>query len=359
VAKPKILLTAGGTGGHIFPALALGEVLREDAGCDVLFAGGQLSQNPYFEQNAYPYQDVLAGKMTPNPFEWMKMGLGLIQSIQLIKKFDPDLVLGFGSYYTVPLLAAAKILRKPLFLHESNSIPGRVNRYFSPYAEMTWVHFPSTISLLKGPAETAKMPLRPLFRKGILSKEKAREGWGLEPNLPTLLAFGGSQGAQGVNTLFVSAACNHLKGVRFQVIHFTGSANDTTILEAYRQAGIPAYVRPFEKRMDMAWAAADLAVTRSGAASFAEQVEYEVPGIFIPYPHSTDGHQRKNAAYADLNGLGIKRDQANLSPETLAQDILRLLAEKKEFDENFQKYKANFCQESLEDKVMKRIKSGR
>lgn len=360
MSKPKVLLTSGGTGGHIFPSLALGEALRDVHGCNVLFAGGHLSQNPYFEQNLYSYRDVLCGKWALNPLEWLKIGLGVIQSIQLIKKFDPDIVLGFGSYYTVPLLAAAKILGKPLFLHESNSIPGRVNRYFSPYAEMTWVHFPSTIGLLTGPAETAKMPLRPLFKKGMLSKEKAREGWGLNPAIPTFLVFGGSQGAEVLNTLFVETACTYLKkgSAPFQVIHFTGDKSEA-ITEAYKRAGILAYVRPFEKRMDIAWAAADLAITRSGAASFAEQVEYEVPGIFIPYPHSTDGHQRKNAAYADLNGLGIKREQAGLTSETLAHDILRLLEDKKGFAENFQHYKGNFCEYSLADKIMNRIKNGR
>lgn len=353
----KILLTAGGTGGHIFPALALAESLKNEKGCELFFAGGHLSNNPYFEQNLYSFQDVTCGKLSKNPLEWMKLSLGIGQSIKLLKKFDPDLVLGFGSFYTVPILAAAKLLGKPLFLHESNSIPGRVNRYFSPFAEMTWVHFPSTIALLKGFSETAKMPLRPLFKKGMVSKEEARIGWGLKPDTPTVLAFGGSQGADGINNLFVEAACSYLKKP-FQVIHFTGSGGEK-ISDAYKKAGIPAYVRPFEKRMDLAWAAADLAVTRSGAASFAEQVEYEVPGIFIPYPHSTDGHQRKNAAYADLNGLGIKREQANLTSETLAEDILRLLENKNAFAENFQRYKGNFCQESLADKIMRRIEYGR
>lgn len=350
---PKILITAGGTGGHIFPALALAEVLRDEKGCDIFFAGGRLSQNPYFEKNLYSYQDVYAGKGGKNPLEWMKLGLGIVQGIQLIKKFNPDLVLGFGSYYTVPLLAAARLLGKPFFLHESNSIPGKVNRYFSHYAEMTWVHFPSTIALLKGPAETAKMPLRPLFKKGLISKAQARKELGLKPDFPTILAFGGSQGAEGINHLFASAACS----LPFQVIHFTGGSSEK-IVENYKKAGLAAYVRPFEKRMDIAWAAADLAVTRSGAASFAEQVEYEVPGIFIPYPHSTDGHQRKNAAYADLNGLGIKREQENLTSETLAEDIVRLLDNKKTFEENFQRYKGSFCQESLADKIMRRFDYG-
>lgn len=350
---PKILLTAGGTGGHIFPALALAETLRNDKGCHIFFAGGHLSNNPYFEKSLYSFQDVHCGKLNKNPLEWIKLSAGIVQSIRIIKKFDPDLVLGFGSFYTVPLLAAAKLLGKPLFLHESNSIPGRVNRYFSPYAELTWVHFPSTISLLKGNAEMARMPLRPLFKKGLVSKEKARQQWGLKPDLTTLLAFGGSQGADALNTLFVEAICTHLKSP-FQVIHFTGS-DSIKFQDAYKKAGISAYVRPFEKRMDMAWAAADFAVTRSGAASFAEQVEYEVPGIFIPYPYATDGHQNKNAAYADLNGLGIKREESNLTSEALAEDILRLMENKKVFEDNFIRYKGNFCEEPLADKIMSRI----
>lgn len=351
----KILLTVGGTGGHIFPALALAEGLRDEKGFDILFAGGGLSKNPYFEQNFFAYQDIACGKLSKNPLEWMKIGIGVIQGLKLIKKFDPDLVLGFGSYYTVPLIAAAKVLQRPLFLHESNCVPGRVNRYFSPFAEMTFVHFPSAIEHLKGPSEVAKMPLRPRFKKGAISQESARLKWGLKADLPTLLAFGGSQGAESINALFTKATCTHLKNkFSFQVIHFTGK-DSQTIAETYQQAGILAYVRPFEKRMDIAWAAADLAVTRSGAVSLAEQVEYEVPVIYIPFPHSTDDHQGKNAAYADLNGLGIKRQQANLSSATLASDIVRVFENKKYFYKNIQNYKEKFQRESLVDKIIKRV----
>lgn len=354
----RILMTVGGTGGHIFPATALAEDLIKEDGCTVLFAGGKLSQNPYFDKEHLAFKDVecikVSGSMLYNPWQMVKNSIALFkgvkESISIIRDFKPDLVVGFGSYYTLPVLIAAKLLRKPIFLHEANSVPGKVNRLFSPYVEKTLVHFPSAQELLKGKSALGGMPLRSEFRKGKITKEEARRSFQLALHLPTILVFGGSQGAHRINALFSEAALFHLKDLMppFQVLHFTGNHKEAEQLMArYVCAEIPAYVRPFEKRMAQAWAAADIAITRAGAASIAEQIEYEVPGILVPYPHATDQHQDKNADFLVSTGLAMKVSEDGLTPQGLAGKVQELYLHYKTMQKEFAEYKKKNLSVSL------------
>lgn len=347
--SPRILFAVGGTGGHVFPALALAEDLLQRRNYGILFAGGKLSKNPYFEPERFPYREVMCGQLKLAPWKFFQESYRLIkgvrESLKIIREFDPDLVIGFGSYYALPVLIAAKILQKPIFLHESNSIPGRVNRLLAPFVEGTCVQFPSAKKLLRGHVTLGTTPLRANFCKGIKSREEARKAFQLAPDLTTLLIFGGSQGSKRINELFSSAAIFHLKEMlpSFQLLHFTGNHQDAVMLmERYVRGEVTAYVRPFEKRMDLAWAAADMAVTRSGAASIAEQIEFEVPGILIPFPGATDQHQDKNADFLVETGLAAKLIEADLTPQLLAAKIHEMFLLKEESIRRFQEYKNQY-----------------
>lgn len=318
----RILLTAGGTGGHIFPALALAKELQVRYHCSMMFAAGNLSKNAYFQQDSFPYKDISCSKRL---FLGAGSNLkGIVESIRLINSFNPDVIVGFGSYYTLPVLAASLILTKPILLHEANSRAGRVNRIFSPFAKKSWVFFPEAKAQLKGDVEECKMPLREQFRKDSVSKQEALAFFQLDQHLPTFLVFGGSQGAKGVNALFSQSSLLAIQKrlPPFQMIHFTGSNEEASILsKRYRGLNIPSCVKAFESRMDLAWAAADVAVTRAGASSIAEQCEYGIPGLVIPFPNATDGHQDLNADKLTRASLAIKVAEKELSPAIFIDKI--------------------------------------
>lgn len=348
----RLLLSAGGTGGHIFPALALAEELKTRHDCSILFAAGKLSKNPYFPQDAFPFKDVSCSSML---LKGIGMNCkGVYESIRIIKEYQPDAVVGFGSYYTLPTLAAAAILRIPILLHEANSIPGRVNRLFSPFAKKTWVSFTEAKSRLSGSIEICKMPLRSRFKKGLVSKQEACSYFGLNPDSPILLVFGGSQGAKRINDLF-SGSTSGL--TQFQIIHFTGSKScEESLSKLYNANGIRACVRSFESRMDLAWAAADIAVTRAGASSLAEQWEFGVPGILIPYPEATDNHQDYNAEDLVRAGLCYKLSEKTLSSKKFLECIQKL--NRSEMQERFYETSKNDTRSDLSNLIIDWIQNG-
>lgn len=298
----KVIIAAAGTGGHLFPAQALAQELRS-LGHQILFAGHGLSTNRYFSKEEFSYEDVSSA--TPYKKNALKAFLeiskGIKRSLKLMRSFTPDLIVGFGSFHTFPVLVAAFIFRIPIVLFEANSIPGKVNRLFSRFANVSAVHFVEAGMKLSGKTKEVAMPLW----KGVRScQEKARDYFSLDPRKNTLLIFGGSQGALSINKL-LSDTAPYLAG-EFQVIHFTGDKKAIQeITQRYAELKIPACVKEFETRMDLAWQAATLAVCRSGAATLAELIEFEVPAILLPFPYATDDHQRKNAECMERIGGAI------------------------------------------------------
>lgn len=230
----KTVLAVSGTGGHLFPAQALAKELKE-----VLFIGPNLSTNRFFFHE-FPSVNISAGK-TP----W-KILRGVLESLKIFKKERPRLVVGFGSYHSLPPLIAALLLRIPIALYEPNKIPGRVSRLFAPFNQLKHLRL--------------KVPL---FHHLKVPKEEALAYFNLKKGEPAILIFGGSQGAEALKKVKLP----------YQLIKL-----DT-----------------FEKNMHYAWSAADLVICRSGATSVAEHRHYKVPAIFIPYPYAMDDHQTANA----------------------------------------------------------------
>lgn len=347
----RILITAGGTGGHIYPAQGLAQQLTPEH--EILFVAGGLQKNRYFDRN-FPYQEVAcAPVLSKNPLKLTKGALQMIkgfnQSIKILREFRPDMVVGFGSFYTVPILLAAKWLSIPIILHEANSIPGKVNKWFAPFVDHVGVHFPHTLSLLKGRPIEVGMPLRAGFKQSFITKEEALTYFQLDHDKPTLLIFGGSQGARAINQLL-------MRQTSYQIIHVTGDEkNVKDIADHYTRHGIKACVKPFETQMNLAWTCADLFIARSGASTIAEAMEFEVPGILIPYPHATDNHQEKNADFlVDTAGGGIKLLEKNLTVEKL-ENVLKdsqILPMKKAI----QAYKQRENRQDLYQLILKRIK---
>jgi UDP-N-acetylglucosamine--N-acetylmuramyl-(pentapeptide) pyrophosphoryl-undecaprenol N-acetylglucosamine transferase len=324
MSNKRILIAVGGTGGHIFPALGFAQELKkENDPPSILFAGGGLAANPFFDRTLFPFKEVSAAPLSvKEPVKCLKnlmtLSKGVWQSIWLLKEYRPDVLVGFGSFYTMPLLTAARFLKVPIILHEANSIPGKANKYFAPLAWRTGIHFPSTASLLKGKAVEVGMPLRSGYQLDLVSREEAFAYFQLDPQKPVLLVFGGSQGAQAINASMKIAAGKWQKK-SFQVIHFTGNKESAEEFgKLYASHHLKACVKPFESQMQLAWRAADLFIGRAGASTIAEAMEFEVPGILIPYPYATDQHQDKNADFlVDVVGGGIKQAEKEVDEAAL------------------------------------------
>ena len=318
----RILITAGGTGGHIFPAQGLAQQLSDH---DVLFVAGGLGTNRYFDRTLFSFKEIACRPLS-KPKGWLALVKGVWQSLKIIRAYQPDVVVGFGSYYTVATLLAAKLARVPVVLHEANSIPGKANKWFAPYVQAVGVHFPLTKTLLKGQVVEVGMPLRAGYQRVSVSREEALAYFQLDDQVSTMLVFGGSQGAKSINQ-WMQAWLKEENSWQGQCIHLTGDESIVPALqEQYRLKGIKACVKPFEKQMSLAWRAADFFLGRSGASTIAEAVEFEVPGILIPYPFATDNHQEKNADFLTSTVKGaIKILERNLNSKTLSEAIQSMM----------------------------------
>jgi UDP-N-acetylglucosamine--N-acetylmuramyl-(pentapeptide) pyrophosphoryl-undecaprenol N-acetylglucosamine transferase len=324
----RVLITAGGTGGHLYPAQALAQQLLHSSGAiNVLFVAGGLGNNRYFDRSNFSFQEIACHPLlSRHPLKMLKGAFhlfkGIQQSIAILKKYRPDVVVGFGSYYTIPILLASKWLKIPIVLHEANSIPGRANKWLAPLATCVGIHFPSTAAFFKGQTVEVGLPLRNGYQLTAITKENACAYYGLSVQHPILLIFGGSQGARAINQIMRNClgVFQHLS---LQIIHLTGDAETAAELSAlYVSHQIRASVKTFETQMQMAWRAADGFVGRSGASTIAEAIEFEVPGILIPYPFATDQHQEKNADFLVQSvGSAWKLLERELTPKHLSETI--------------------------------------
>jgi UDP-N-acetylglucosamine--N-acetylmuramyl-(pentapeptide) pyrophosphoryl-undecaprenol N-acetylglucosamine transferase len=330
----NVIIAAGGTGGHLFPAQALAcDLMNSGKEVKVAFLGANLSCNPYFNQPRFQSKDIASATFSK---KWifsifrslLLIQKGIMQALSFFRDFHPDVVIGFGSFYSLPTLMAAKFKRVPIILFESNVLPGRVNRFCSRWAKISAVQFFVSQLRLKGKTVCVKMPL--LQKKKTITEGEARQYFGLKRDQLTLLIFGGSQGAHMINCLVCGAFDLLIKqGIDFQVIHMVGSkCREEKLRDIYSKYGILACVKSFERQMDLAWTAADLSISRAGASTLAEQIEFCVPGILIPFPHGKDNHQAINAAFAEEEiGGAVELLESACSSEQLASTILDLLAD--------------------------------
>ncbi len=226
------------------------------------------------------------------------------QALQFLRKEKPDVVVGFGSFHSAPLLVAAVILRKNIILYEANRTMGKVNRWIAPFAKRIGLQFP-----IPG-CQEPKFILTTLPKKEpFFTREEARKAYGIDSEVFTILVFGGSQGAAFLNEIMPKVT-QQLQGV--QVIHCAGSE---PAADAVRKAYVhTSVVKSFEGNMPLAYSAADFVVGRSGAGTMAELLQHAKPSLLIPYPYAAENHQQMNATYLrDLGGaLVLDQDQANV-----------------------------------------------
>lgn len=329
-----IIIAVGGTGGHVIPAQKIGAGLSSDF--YVIYVGVGLSRNAFFQKEKTVFYEIEGASPSKGVGSFLVRNIkGIFQARKLLKKHKAFHVIGFGSFHSFPILAAALLQKVPIDLFEFNIIPGKVNALFSRWARKIFVHFEP-----KGKRFSKNLVKIDFSFEEVkpISKEEARAFFGLAEKKKTLLVFGGSQGADAINELMPNVA-KELKE-EFQIIHFPGK--ESKFFEIYKNLGITSYVTPFCDRMELAWSAADLAICRAGAGAMREMLIFEKPAILIPYPNATDDHQTENAKYMeDVVKGGVFLSQKELSSLKLVEKIQECIKNSEEMKEAIRLFKKN------------------
>jgi len=362
-AKPLIAIACGGTGGHLFPGIAVGEVLRA-RNCAVTLLVSQKEVDQHATQTSPGANFLALPAVGMQGGNWAAFLRGFAQSFfaarELFRAHRPQAVLGMGGFTSAPPILAGKICGAATFLHESNSVPGRANRLLASFVDEVFVGFPSARTRLHNHhALSTGTPVRSHFQPA--SSESCRTALGLLRNQPVLLIVGGSQGATALNTLMLEALPSLRESAPdLQFLHLTGAADLEKVRAAYSTAGANAVVRPFLTEVDLALGAATVAVSRAGASSLAELAAMRVPSILIPYPHAANNHQYYNArAYADA-GAAWLLVQSEGSQGRLTGQILELLRDanrRRAMADELARWHAPHAAEKIADHILALIKA--
>ncbi|MBA2744248.1 MAG: undecaprenyldiphospho-muramoylpentapeptide beta-N-acetylglucosaminyltransferase [Chthoniobacterales bacterium] len=322
------VIACGGTGGHLFPGLAVAEVLR-DRGHEVLLFISEkeidsvaVSQHPDFRFEKLPTIGL------PSPFSpaivrfMQRFHESLTRCRQIYRAFDPQVVLGMGGFTSTAPIMAGRMRKIPTFIHESNAIPGKANRLTARMVRAVLLGFQECAPFFpKAATELTGTPIRAELQR--MDRAAARRKLGLREDLHTLLVMGGSQGAAGINQAIIKSLPS-LRGEPLQVIHLAGPRDERLVADNYQRENIPAYVAAFHHAMEEVYSAADLAIARSGGASLSELAMFGLPSILIPFPYAADDHQTRNAEIFAKQNAAILVREADLSGDVLARKIREL-----------------------------------
>ncbi len=329
--KPFIAIACGGTGGHLFPGIAVAGELKA-RGCEValLISPKEIDQQAV---KSAPGLQVLTlpavGLQNRNYFSFFgSLIKSLLAARKMFRQHRPEAVLAMGGFTSAPPVWAGRDFGAKTFLHESNTVPGRANRYLAGAVDVAFVGFPETTARLKA-RKTVNVgtPVRPQFAAAsgrMKPAAECRTALGLDPDRPTVLVVGGSQGASGLNDL-VLAALPHLSPKNWQWLHLTGANDVEKVKSAYDRAGLRAVVKPFLAEMDLALGAATACVSRAGASSLAEIAAMRLPALLVPFPAAADNHQFFNAGAFESSGAARRLEQKSATPEKTASLLTGLM----------------------------------
>ena len=327
-APGPVLIMAGGTGGHVFPALAVAKVLR-DRGVAVVWLGVPGSmESRLVPANGFPIEWVrVAGIRGKGIKAWLLAPVRVVkavaQSLSVLRRVRPRSVLGAGGYVSGPVGIAAWLLRVPLLIHEQNAVAGMTNRWLARLASQVLEAFPGSF----GPKIHARAIGNPV-RADIAALAAPRVRFADREGRSRLLVFGGSQGALRLNSVVPQALARLGVEIRPQVRHQTGERGLEAARAAYADARVEADVLPFIDDMAAAYAWADLAVCRAGAMTIAELQAAGLGAVFIPLPVATDDHQTKNAEVMVRSGAARLIQERDLTPERLGEALSELAADR-------------------------------
>lgn len=316
---------AGGTGGHVFPALAVAERLRP-AGVNVTWLGTQRG----LESKVVPEADIPLDFITVTGLRGKGIGVlmrapiklihALLQSLAVLRRRRPDVVLGMGGFASGPGGIAAWLTRRPLLIHEQNAIPGLTNRLLSRLARRVMEAFPGSF-----PANVGARYLGNPVREAVAAATPPEARLAGRQGPVRLLVLGGSQGARALNEIVPVTLAAMGKELELEVWHQAGARHLEQTRDGYAQHGVQARILDFVTNMAEAYAWADLVLCRAGAMTIAELAATGVGSILVPFPHAVDDHQTSNARFLSEQGAAILVPEAELDAARLA-DLLRELA---------------------------------
>jgi UDP-N-acetylglucosamine--N-acetylmuramyl-(pentapeptide) pyrophosphoryl-undecaprenol N-acetylglucosamine transferase len=326
-------MAGGGTGGHLFPGVAVAERLAQrmpGARVQLAATAKDLASR---HLAACPLEIVQLGSpKLPDgaatiPGFGVSMARAVVRSYSFLRETDPEIVVGLGGYGSVAPVVAARARRIPAIVLEQNAVPGKATRVLARFGAVAAASLPGIHARgFKGRAVLTGNPIR----DKVLKTRRAHPEFGFDPALPVLGVLGGSLGARGMNERVFRglAALRDAVGAPFQVIHSTGSLEDAVEAErAYFGAGIVACVSPFFVDMGAVYGTADVVLCRAGGTTVAELAALGIPPVFVPYPHHGDAHQSKNAEAYVKSGAASLVEETALSPEMLAEHVAPLLAD--------------------------------
>jgi UDP-N-acetylglucosamine--N-acetylmuramyl-(pentapeptide) pyrophosphoryl-undecaprenol N-acetylglucosamine transferase len=329
-AERFVAIACGGTGGHLFPGIAIAEKLLE-RGCDVALLVSKKEVDQLGARSAIGMEviSLSAVPLLQGNFPRFLTGLwrGFREARSYFRKRRPTAVLAMGGFTSAAPILAAKLSHAVTALHESNSYAGRANRLLAPWVNHVFIGFSSAADQLRNRSvQFTGTPVRSHFQP--LDPAATRMALGLDPEAPVVLVTGGSQGAQAINRA-VCEAVPFLLAQRpgLQFLHLTGGNDHGFVADAYKKLNARAKVLPFLTEMDLALGAASVVVSRAGASSLAEIAAMQVPAILIPYPSAADDHQHTNArAFAQATAARMII-QSQLRPDILGTMILEIITD--------------------------------
>jgi UDP-N-acetylglucosamine--N-acetylmuramyl-(pentapeptide) pyrophosphoryl-undecaprenol N-acetylglucosamine transferase len=318
----RTILAGGGTGGHVIPALAIAQQLQRQYAAEILFIGTSRGiENRLVPDAGFALRLVDVGALKNVGLATrLKTLFDLPRAIwsagRILSEFRPDVVIGVGGYASGPAMLAAVLRRIPTLVFEPNVVPGFANRMVAPFVSAAAVHFQETGNYFRH-CEVTGVPVRESFFhiRG-------------EPDVPTLLVFGGSQGARAINQAVIQAApklLERLPGLR--ITHQTGEAGYNDAKTAYTDLGGSVAVYRFIDDMPAFFARASLLLCRAGASTIAEVTAAGKPAILVPFPRAADDHQKRNAQALERAGAAVLLEQSQLTPELLGETVFSLFAD--------------------------------
>lgn len=322
----RVLIAGGGTGGHLFPGIALAEeIVTRHPKNDVVFVGTDRGlEARVVPQNGFVFEAIKSRGLKGMGLVKLLLGLltlplSFFSALRLLRKYRPDVVVGVGGYSSGPVVLAAWLLRVPTAIQEQNALPGLTNKVLGKFVDAVFVCFEEAIPFF--PYKRAHVLGNPI-RRGLLENFLRSK---IAHDTFTLLIFGGSLGARGLNQRVIDALphLDDLKG-SLKITHQTGKADLETVKQGYAAREFPAEVREFIDDMATAYLGADLVLCRAGATTLAELTCCKKPSILVPFPHATDDHQAVNARALVDAGAAVMFREAELTGEKLAATIREL-----------------------------------
>ncbi len=335
-ATIRVLFAGGGTGGHLFPAIAIADRLRELLGhntdIDIRFVGTKRGlEYRIRKQLGYPLhvinvRGLVRAFTVKNLLVPFVLVAALIKSYLLLSRFSPDIVVGTGGYVALPVLKVAGWKGIPTVLQEQNSFPGITTRQLASRAKRIYLGFSAAKEYL--PANTDMLVTGNPVRTTInaINREDALHELGLEPDRKTILILGGSQGARAVNNAVLKSLQSNSLSDQYQLLWQTGKHDYDSIVSQLKDKTNIGVIMPFSHNMPQLYAAADVAVARAGALTLAELIASQIPAILVPYPFAAGDHQHKNARDMEKRNLATVIDEKELHAHDLLAEAIALLS---------------------------------